>query len=105
MTVEISIDMLVQIIVREVLAELAKRGIFPGKTAGEGRAVTAPLTPGVVPIDMTGYRTPVLTEQRVRSLGPHVREISVPAGTVCTGGAREALQQRKMKLTFTGNTH
>ncbi|HTY59247.1 MAG TPA: hypothetical protein VMF59_10530 [Bacteroidota bacterium] len=102
MTVEISIDMLVQMIVREVLAELARRGIVPGGPPGGNQAVPAP---GVVPVDMTGYRTPVLTEQRVRSLGPHVREISVPAGTVCTAGAREVLQQRKMKLTFTGNTH
>lgn len=105
MTVEISREALVQIIVREVLAELAKRGIFPGTLPGKDRAAPLPAPPGVVSIDMTGYRTPVLTEVRVRSLEPHIREISVPAGTICTSGAREVLQQRNMKLTFTGNTH
>jgi hypothetical protein len=104
-TVEISIEKLVQIIVREVLSELAKRGVAVGiPPAGGG---TAPVRDPAsrVSIDMTGYRTPVLTENRVRSLERHVREITVPPGTVCTIGARDVLQQRRIKLTFTGNTH
>jgi hypothetical protein len=105
MTVQISLESLVQIIVREVLAELARRGIAPGDPPGEVRAASLPDPAAVVSIDMTGYRTPVLTEYRVRSLDARVREISVPAGTICTIGAREVLQQRKMKLTFNGNAH
>ncbi len=102
---EISIEKLVQIIVREVLAELAKRGVTVGIPPAGGGTSPARDPAACVSIDMTGYRTPVLTESRVRSLGMHVGEITVPAGTICTIGARDALQQRRIKLTFTGNTH
>jgi len=104
-TVEIPVEKLVEIIVREVLAELAKRGVVPSAGAAPRFAPPAAAEgPGVV-IDMTGYRTPVLTESRVRALGRHIREIIVPAGTICTIGARDLMQQRRIKLTYAGNTH
>lgn len=105
MTVQISIDTLVGIIVREVLAEMAKHGVEVGVLATGGGAAAGGEQAARVAIDMTGYRTPVLTEHRVRSLEAHVREITVPAGTICTIGARDILQQRNMKLTFTCNAH
>jgi len=96
--VEIPIDRLVEIIVREVLAELVKRGVAIGSRPGE--RVVAPVADQAarVEIDMTGYRTPVLTESRVRALGRHVREIIVPAGTICTIGARDLLQQSRREI-------
>jgi len=105
MTVEISLDTLVRIVVKEVLAELAKRGIEIGIPPAGGGAALEGDQGAAVAMDMTGYRTPVLTESRVRALEPHVREIIVPAGTICTMGARDVLQQRRMKLTFTCTTH
>jgi hypothetical protein len=102
MTVDIPIDKLVEIIVRQVLAELAKQGIRVG--GSPGRQSPAGADPARVTIDMTGYRTPVLTEDRVRSLDPRVREILVPPGTVCTIGARDTLQRRKIKMIYTGTT-
>jgi hypothetical protein len=103
--VQISIDRLVEIIVKEVLAELTKRGVAVG--APETVRVRTPVMyqGSTVEIDMTGYRTPVLTENRVRSLERHVRHIVVPAGTICTIGARDVMQERKMKLIFNGNKH
>jgi hypothetical protein len=100
--VEIPIDTLVEIVVRRVLAELAERGIGVGTAAGQNPP--APANAARVTIDMTGYRTPVLTEERVRSLDPRVREILVPPGTVCTIGARDMMQRKKIKMTFTGTT-
>ena len=102
MTVEIPIDTLVAIIVRKVLDELAQRGI---RVAGNGPGPAPGAHPGVrsgtrLEIDMTGYKTPVLTENRVRGAGPHIHEIAVPAGTIITAGARDLLQQRGLKLTF-----
>jgi len=101
-TVDIPIDKLVELIVRQVLAELAKRGIHAGNSPEQRPAASA--DHARVTIDMTGYRTPVLTEDRVRSLDPRVREILVPPATVCTIGARDALQRRKIKMIFTGTT-
>lgn len=99
---EIPIDKLVEIVVRQVLAELARRGIGVGSATGAAPAKAADSVR--VTIDMTGYRTPVLTEDRVRSLDPRVREILVPHGTVCTIGARDAMQRKKIKMTYTGTT-
>lgn len=99
-----SIDRLVEIIVRQVLSELAKRGVRMGNPGAPNTVAPAMAEAGRVKIDMTGYRTPVLTENRVRSLEPHVREILVPAGTVCTIGARDAMQLRRITLTYTSTT-
>ena len=55
-------------------------------------------------LDFEGYKTPVLNEHRVRGAGPHIREIVVPARTIVTAGARDLIEQRRLKLTFT-STH
>jgi hypothetical protein len=102
---QISIERLVEIIVKEVLAELTKLGVALGPRE-TGRLQTPVVYQGsTVEIDMTGYRTPVLTENRVRTLERHVRQIVVPAGTICTIGARDVMKERKMKLTYSGNKH
>lgn len=101
---QIPVERLVEIIVRQVLAELKKHSVVVGSTAAVNVVAPPPaVQPSHVEIDMSGYRTPVLTENCVRSQERHVREILVPAGTVCTIGARDAMQQRRMKLTYTGN--
>jgi hypothetical protein len=101
-TVDIPIEKLVELIVRQVLTELAKQGIRVGGAPGRHQPASA--DPARVTIDMTGYRTPVLTEDRVRSLDPRVREILIPPGTVCTIGARDTVQRRKIKIIYTGTT-
>jgi hypothetical protein len=102
---QLSMEQLVEIVVKEVLAELARRGMVPGSRPEEGPAVQPAGSPSRVIVDMTGYRTPVLTENRVRAVERHVSELVVPAGTVCTWGARDVMAQRKMKLTYAGNNH
>jgi hypothetical protein len=94
-------EQLVEIIVRQVLAELAKRGAEVALPAAAGAGAPPAIEEGSVALDMTGYRTPVLTVDRLRTVDRTVREIIVPAGTVCTIGARDALRQRRVKLTYT----
>jgi hypothetical protein len=105
--VEMPLDTLVAIIVRKVLDELAKRGVsVTGNVPGPSSAAKSALHPeNRMEVDMTGYKTPVLTENRVRGAGPHIREIAVPAGTIVTAGARDLLQQRGLKLTFISPQH
>lgn len=99
---QISIEKPVEIIVQQVLAELRKHGVEVETPATESVVTPAVAQTESVEIDMTGYRTPVLTENRVRSVERHVREIFVSAGTICTIGARDAMRQRAMILTYTG---
>jgi hypothetical protein len=102
---QISIDRLVAIVVKEVLAELAKRGVAVGTSpAGSAQAPAGVQGPSET-IDMTGYRTPVLTEHRVRSVDRRTKELRVPAGTIITIGARDLMAQRRMKLTYTGKNN
>ncbi len=115
-TVQIPSEKLIELIVREVVSELARRGVAVGlPTSGDGQVVpvggnghdpaTAAACPRRLEIDFTDYKTPVLTEHHVRSAGRDVREIIVPAGTVCTIGARDLLQQRHLTLTTNGKKH
>ncbi len=125
-TVEIPSEKLIELIVREVLAELARRGVSAlpphagavfasaAPQAGNGHASVpgnghAPASSGAgaraLEIDFSDYKTPVLTEHHVRAAGRDIREIIVPAGTVCTIGARDLLQQRHLKLTQNGKNH
>jgi len=120
--VDISIEKLVELVVSRVMAEIARQGVTvtppgshppaPGaperQSAGHGSAArhdaaaAAPAAPGTrLVLDFQGYRTPVLNESRVRGAGPHIREIVVPARTIVTAGARDLLEQRRLKLTFT----
>ena len=112
---QIPSEKLIELIVREVLAELARRGVeIPAPHSGNGQALIsgnghAPASGGACPrsleIDFSDYKTPVLTEYHVRAAGREVKEIIVPAGTVCTFGARDLLQQRHLKLTQNGKNH
>jgi hypothetical protein len=49
-------------------------------------------------VDMSGYKTPVLTERHVRGLRPLTVAVSVPAGTVVSPKARELLRDRNIQL-------
>jgi hypothetical protein len=96
----LTIEELVNRVVAEVLAELARRGIRldihpSGTTPG---ASPATLHTSVHVVDMSGFRSPVLLERHLVSLAPEIREISVPAGTVITPGARDLLRKKNLIL-------
>lgn len=99
MTVQITYEQLVDTVVREVLAELARRGVevrgIPGTAPGSAPGVKADAT---VEIDMTGFKTPVLTEGQLTRLPRTVAEVVVPCSTVITPGAWDTIRTRKLKL-------
>jgi hypothetical protein len=96
----LSIEELVNKVVAEVLAELSRRGLKvdhrspqnpPSKTA-------TPQNTSVHVVDMSGFRSPVLLESHLLSLGPEVKEIAVPAGTVITPGAKDIIKKKNLIL-------
>ena len=49
-------------------------------------------------IDMSNYKTPILTENHLLTLDPKINEIVVPKGTIITPGARDIIKRHKIVL-------
>jgi len=107
--VQISFEHLVATIVREVMAELARRGIEVGGAPSASAQASPPaataLPAGTVEIDMSGYRTPVLTEEHLTRLRPSVSAVLVPCSTVITPGARDLIRQKKLSIVRKSHSH
>lgn len=110
MTVEkphISIEQLVESIVREVVAELTKRGVEIGSSVLPGRGTPlAPVQGGsTLEIDMAAYRTPVLTEGQLSRIDAKVSTIIVPCNTVVAPGAWGVIRSKKLTLVRKANSN
>ncbi len=95
---EVSIERLIELIVKEITAELSRRGIAvipaSGKTTSSGVRMSQKHLQEMA--DLKNYKTPVLTENHLASLESSIREILLPKGTVVTPGARDIILKRKL---------
>jgi hypothetical protein len=118
--VQISIEQLVASIVREVVSELVRRGVtvtggmhYAPAPATTGRGSPAQAGPAAAPspaagtleIDMSGYRTPILTEDYLIRLAPSVSTLIVPCSTVLTPGARDLIRKKKLSIVRNAQSH
>jgi hypothetical protein len=98
---KINIETLIEIIVKEVIAELSKigvnvdfsKGIQTGDFSNYGNQKKHK-------IDMSAYKTPLLTEYALESIGQDVNEIIIPKGTVFTPGARDIIKKRNFIISY-----
>jgi hypothetical protein len=93
----ISIEQLIELIVKQVVAELTQHGVeidFGDEKKSSSNTK--------VEIDMSCYKTPVLTENNSQ-LNFAEREIIVPKKTVITPGAREIIKKKKLIVTHKTN--
>ena len=98
---KINIENLVEIITKEVIKELLKIGVeldFPkemktGNLSNKGNQKKQE-------INMSGYKTPILTEYALESIGRDVNEIIIPKGTVFTPGARDIIKKRNFIISY-----
>lgn len=104
---QISFEQLVESVVREVLAELSRRGVdvrakgVPGPSAPAAH-LTADAT---VEIDMTSFKTPVLTEGQLTRIPRTASTVVVPCSTVVTPGAWDYIRSKKLKLVRKTQSH
>ena len=96
---KISIEELIELIVREVISELTKRGIDVDLDDNNVSAKSSFIKTNFE-IDMSNYRTPLLTENNLSMLDSNIVEIIVPAGTIITPGARETIRKKKLIITY-----
>ncbi len=97
---EVPIEKLIEIIVKEVVAELSKHGIKVSSSPAVEKSTNLASAPKQLCeiIDLKNYRSPVLTENHLLSLDSNVREIVLPKGTVITPGARDVISKRRLIL-------
>ncbi len=100
MKLEIKIEKLIEIIVREVIVELLKIGVTVDFNS-EQKTNACPCNNIIKNvqqelIDFSGYRTPVLTENHLLLLNPGTVEIVIPKKTIVTPGAKEIIKKRKL---------
>jgi len=94
---KISIERLIELIVKQVVAELTKRGVEID--FGDENKL---LLNTKVEIDMSCYKTPVLTENNFQFISAE-GEIIIPEKTVITPGAREIIKKKKLIVTHKTN--
>ncbi len=95
---EITLEKIIEIVTREVIKELVKKGITINTSAlGEGE-------PEVVKrsdeIDMSEFKTPILTENNLGYLDKNICEVIVPEKTIITPGARRIIKQRSLTVIY-----
>jgi hypothetical protein len=98
---KISIENLVEIIVKEVVAELSKIGVeldlskemIISDFSNNGKLKKQE-------INMSNYKTPILTEFALESISKDVNEIIIPKGTVFTPGARDIIKKRNFIISY-----
>ena len=93
---QISIEELVEIIVKELLA----KGIVINSTSVSKDIGRKSEEKKLIEIDMSGFKTPVLTENQLTSLESSIEEIIIPERTIITPGAREIIHKKKLKVIY-----
>ena len=108
----ISIEKLIEIIVSNVITELTKQGVeidYSGLTSKANSDCSCKKhnesADNRFVMDMSEYKTPVLTERNLSALDNSITEIVIPKGTIITPVAREIIKKRKLILSSNYKTN
>ena len=98
----ISLDNLIQIITANVIKELNKQGIEIILNNGSDRQQNAAkgLFTKCEKIDMSKYKSPVLTENHIHRLHELTGEIIIPKRTVITPKAGELIKMKNISVVY-----
>jgi hypothetical protein len=99
METNLSIDAIVQLVTREVMRELSRRGIG-GKSGLETAKTNGPDARASERLDMSKFKTPIITEQALSRLHERTEAVVVPFGTIVTPRAKELLRERSISVVF-----
>ena len=94
---KISLEEIISLVVKEVIAELARKGIqVDGEINSFSKADT---TKQKIKLDLKEYKTPLLTEARILEFDSEVVEIEVPIKTIITPIAQDLIRKRNIIIT------
>ncbi len=93
----ISLEEIILLIVKEVIAELTKKGI---KIDDEIKNLDIiENSHRKIKMDFSEYKTPLITEAHVLDLSKEIVEIEVPLNTIITPSAKDLINKRKITIT------
>lgn len=102
---KIAIENIIELVTREVIKELTKRGYSIDYTARFNPDIPfhpekkeLQTGPTSMTLCMKEFKTPILTEMRFDEIALSVRELVVPEKTIITPGAYEQLKKRNIKI-------
>ena len=81
----------------EVAKELARQGY---EVEGLGKSLTNDIVKTSLEIDMSEFKTPILTENSFWNMDKGVTELIVPANTVISYGASREIKLRKITIKY-----
>lgn len=91
---ELTLEKIIEIVTREVIKELTRKGIDLDVSALSNQAIQQSMV-----VDMTGYKTPILTASHLEKINPWIKEIVVPKGTILSPGARDIIKRKALLIT------
>ena len=97
---QITLEKLIQLVTDEVVKELEKQNIVvinPTKSQILNNKADSLRTKSQE-IDMSMFKTPVLTENHIRKLHELTGEIIVPRGTIITPKAKELIRDKNIRI-------
>lgn len=94
---KISLEEIISLVVKEVIAELGRKGIHV--EGGSDNIFSTDATNKIITMDLSEYKTPLLTELHILELDSEVGEIQVPIKTLVTPSAQDLIRKRKIIIT------
>ena len=95
---EISLEKIIEIVTREVIKDLINRGIKIEQSGNIGKS-TAVKTDSLE-IDMSGYKTPILTENHIQAIDINILKVIVPVETIITPGAKNIIKNKNLTIIY-----
>lgn len=93
METDLQLEKIIELVTREVMNELGRKGVVPGTGATAALDSTTS-----VRLDMSKYKTPLVTENAVNRLHERTITVIVPAGAVITPRARGLLREKNITV-------
>lgn len=99
---EITIEKLVSLVTAEVMKALAKQGVTVTIQAGELAQNSPVLTTRnkCQRIDMSKYKTPILTENHILRLHELTGQVRIPKRTIITPKAKELIKEKQLNVVL-----
>lgn len=99
---KIPVKNLIELIVKQVIEAIIEQGGEIDFSGMEDIRVkqNRPEVSTSFEIDMSRYKTPVLTESLILEAGQETIEIIIPEKTIITPGARDIIKKKKLIITY-----